>query len=182
MREIRFAGGALLHPERSQLLIGGQPVALGGRALEVLRALAEKPGELVTKRELLDRVWPDLVVEENNLQVQISTLRRILGPQAITTVSASTSPESVRTRRMRPSTTSNPRISTPARTVRAPISWARSRMIVPARNESTTPTVGVWKPPRITDGSRKGTSSATRAGLTSSDSIPHDFDDASRRR
>jgi DNA-binding winged helix-turn-helix (wHTH) protein/tetratricopeptide (TPR) repeat protein len=86
MREIRFPGDIVLRPETAQLLIEGRPAQLGGRAFEVLSALAEKPGQLVTKRELMDRVWPDVVVEENNLQVQISTLRRLLGPAAIITV------------------------------------------------------------------------------------------------
>jgi len=86
MQEIRFAGGAVLRPRDSQLLVEGRPAQLGGRALEVLCALAERPGELLSKRELMDRVWPGLVVEENNLQVQISTLRRVLGPASILTV------------------------------------------------------------------------------------------------
>jgi DNA-binding winged helix-turn-helix (wHTH) protein/tetratricopeptide (TPR) repeat protein len=86
MQQMRFSGGALLRPSEAQVLVEGRPVQLGGRAYEVLSALAEKPGQLVTKRELMDRVWPDVVVEENNLQVQISTLRRVLGPAAIVTV------------------------------------------------------------------------------------------------
>ena len=45
----------------------------------------QRPGQLVTKEELLDRVWPNLVVEENNLQVQISALRKILGQEVIAT-------------------------------------------------------------------------------------------------
>ena len=100
----------------------------------------------------------------------------------MTTVSASMSPRSVRTRWMRPPWVSMPTISTPACTASAPISCARSRMIVPARSESTTPTLGVWKPPMMTDGSRNGTSSCTRAGSTSSDSMPHALDEAMRRR
>jgi len=47
-----------------------------------------------------------------------------------------------------------PKISVFARTSNAPISWARSRMIVPARNESTTPTVGKYRPSKIVAGSR----------------------------
>jgi len=86
MHEIRFAGDVVLRPDEAQLLIAGRPAQLGGRAFEVLCALAERPGQLVTKRELMDRVWPDVVVEENNLQVQISTLRRLLGPSAIITI------------------------------------------------------------------------------------------------
>jgi predicted ATPase/DNA-binding winged helix-turn-helix (wHTH) protein len=59
---------------------GGAPILLGNRALEVLFALIEGRGELVTKDELLSRVWPTTTVEENNLQFQISTLRKALGP------------------------------------------------------------------------------------------------------
>ena len=68
------------------LLVGGQPVALGSRGFDLLRALVAKRDRVVSKDELLDEVWPGLVVEENNLQVQISGLRRVLGPQAIATV------------------------------------------------------------------------------------------------
>src|SRR5882757_1633154 len=63
-----------------ELLADGVPVAIGNRALDVLIALIEACGELVTKDELLTRVWPDTTVEENNLQFQISTLRKALGP------------------------------------------------------------------------------------------------------
>ena len=64
----------------------GQPTSLGARAFDVLQALIERRERLVTKNELLDLVWPGVVVEENNLQVQISTLRKVLGPQSIATV------------------------------------------------------------------------------------------------
>ncbi len=64
-------------------------------------------------------------------------------PHAITTVSASIVPREVWTRRMRPRSTSRPLTSVPANTLSAPDSVARSRMIVPARSESTTPTPGV---------------------------------------
>lgn len=57
---------------------GGEPVPLGGRALDLLCALAEANGELVTKDVLMDRVWPGLLVEENNIQAQVSALRRAL--------------------------------------------------------------------------------------------------------
>src|SRR5665213_180015 len=75
-----------LQPERRRLLQHGEPVALGTRAFDVLLALVERRDQVVTKSELLDLVWPGLVVEENNLQVQISSLRKVLGPQAITTI------------------------------------------------------------------------------------------------
>jgi predicted ATPase/DNA-binding winged helix-turn-helix (wHTH) protein len=75
-----------LQPERRRLLRDGEPVAMGARAFDVLLALLERGDRVVSKTELLDLVWPGLVVEENNLQVQISTLRKHLGTQAIVTV------------------------------------------------------------------------------------------------
>ena len=75
-----------LQLDRRRLLQGGLPAALGSRAFDVLAALAERRDRIVTKGELLDLAWPDLVVEENNLQVQISALRKLLGPQAIATI------------------------------------------------------------------------------------------------
>ena len=68
-------------PHRRELLVDGQPVKLGGRAFDVLMALIETPGAVIDKDELMRRVWPGRVVEENNLQVQISTLRAAFGPQ-----------------------------------------------------------------------------------------------------
>ena len=59
----------------------GERVALGARAFDLLVVLAERPGKLVSKNELLDLVWPGLVVEENNLHVQMAALRRALGAQ-----------------------------------------------------------------------------------------------------
>ncbi|MFR0692810.1 winged helix-turn-helix domain-containing tetratricopeptide repeat protein [Enterobacterales bacterium AE_CKDN230030158-1A_HGKHYDSX7] len=55
------------------------PVALGFRALLLLQALLEHPGEILAKAELLDAAWPGLVVEEGNLTVQIAQLRKVLG-------------------------------------------------------------------------------------------------------
>ena len=55
------------------------PVRLGSRALEILAALVERPGELVNKDELIRRVWPNTVVDESNLKVNIAALRRALG-------------------------------------------------------------------------------------------------------
>ena len=79
-------GSFELQARRRRLLRDGEPVAIGARAFDVLVALAERRDRVVTKAELLDLAWPGLVVEENNLQVQISALRRLLGPQAIATV------------------------------------------------------------------------------------------------
>jgi predicted ATPase/class 3 adenylate cyclase len=82
---IRF-GNVEVRPAERQLLLGGEPVALGGRAFDLLLALLERRDRVVTKNELFELVWPGLVVEENNLQVQISALRKLLGAQAIATV------------------------------------------------------------------------------------------------
>jgi DNA-binding winged helix-turn-helix (wHTH) protein len=75
-----------LQPRQRRVLRDGQPVSVGPRAFDVLLALAERHERIVTKAELMDLVWPGLVVEENNLQVQISSLRRLLGPDAIATI------------------------------------------------------------------------------------------------
>ncbi|MGZ3352170.1 MAG: winged helix-turn-helix domain-containing protein, partial [Xanthobacteraceae bacterium] len=63
---------------RRELSRDGIPVRLGSRALDVLAVLAAARGDVVTKDELLARVWPGQVVEENNLQVQASALRKEL--------------------------------------------------------------------------------------------------------
>src|SRR5690348_10891644 len=60
------------------LLLGSEPTALGRRAIALLRALVEKPGSLVSKDVLIEAGWPGQVVEESNLTVQISALRRVL--------------------------------------------------------------------------------------------------------
>jgi DNA-binding winged helix-turn-helix (wHTH) protein len=64
---------------RRQLLVDGVPVELGTRAFDVLLTLIEANGLLVTKEELLNRVWSDRIVEEGNLQVQVLALRKALG-------------------------------------------------------------------------------------------------------
>src|SRR5215471_14320511 len=66
---------------RRQLLLDRRPVPLRDRALQVLCVLAEAKGALVSKDELMARVWVGQVVEENNRQVQISTLRKTLDPE-----------------------------------------------------------------------------------------------------
>ncbi|MGC2203052.1 MAG: winged helix-turn-helix domain-containing protein [Stellaceae bacterium] len=68
-------------PHRRELLADGQPIKLGGRAFDVLMALIEAGGAVVSKDALMARVWPDRVVEENNLQAQISALRAAFGAE-----------------------------------------------------------------------------------------------------
>ena len=75
-----------LQPSERQLLMHGAQVNIGPRALEVLTLLAERSGHLVTKSEMLDRVSQKVVVEENTLQAQIASMRKILGQDAIATV------------------------------------------------------------------------------------------------
>ena len=77
---------AELRPAERQLLVDGRPAAVGARAFDVLVALVDHRDRVVTKNELFDLVWPGLVVEENNLHVQISALRKILGPQVVATI------------------------------------------------------------------------------------------------
>jgi DNA-binding winged helix-turn-helix (wHTH) protein len=60
------------------LLRDGRPVPLGSRALDILGVLASARGDVVTKDQLMERVWPGRVVEENNIQVHISALRKAL--------------------------------------------------------------------------------------------------------
>jgi DNA-binding winged helix-turn-helix (wHTH) protein len=76
-REIEFGSFRLL-PSQFLLLEGDKPVHVGSRALEILVALLERPGELLGKRELMERVWPNVFVEPANLTVHISALRRTL--------------------------------------------------------------------------------------------------------
>ena len=81
----RFGRFEILLAER-RLLVDGQPVNLGSRAFDLLAALVTRRERVVAKDELIDLVWPGLVVEDNNLQVQISALRKVLGAPAIATV------------------------------------------------------------------------------------------------
>jgi len=75
-----------LYPSERLLRAAGKSVELGSRAFDVLLVLVEHHGRLVTKATLLERVWPRLVVDENNIPTQIASLRRVLGVSAIRTV------------------------------------------------------------------------------------------------
>ena len=77
-RTLRF-GRFLLDPARKQLLADGVAVRLGGRALDLLIALVERAGDVVSHDELFARVWPRTVVEESSLRVHLSALRKVLG-------------------------------------------------------------------------------------------------------
>jgi DNA-binding winged helix-turn-helix (wHTH) protein len=75
---ISFGPYRLLAAQRL-LLEGDTPVRLGSRAFDILAALVERAGEVVSKEELIARAWPQTFVEESNLRIQISALRRALG-------------------------------------------------------------------------------------------------------
>lgn len=79
-------GPVELRPTERQLLVNGRPAHIGARAFDVLMALVDRRDRVVTKDELLDLAWPGLVVEENNLHVQISALRKVLGAEALSTI------------------------------------------------------------------------------------------------
>src|SRR5271155_3568390 len=72
-------GGWEVDLGRHELRSRGAAVPLGGRAFQIFSVLVQSAGELVTKDELMARVWPGTVVEENKLQVHISAVRKALG-------------------------------------------------------------------------------------------------------
>jgi DNA-binding winged helix-turn-helix (wHTH) protein len=76
--KVAMFGRFQLCPDQRILLEQGRPVKLGGHAMDLLIALVERAGSVISKQELLARAWPGVVVEESNLRVQILTLRRAL--------------------------------------------------------------------------------------------------------
>lgn len=82
--EVVFRFGSFeLSPVRRLLSRHGRPVKLGSRALDLLVALVERAGHVVTKDELMLRVWSNVVVEDTNLRVNIYNLRRVLGDDGL---------------------------------------------------------------------------------------------------
>jgi DNA-binding winged helix-turn-helix (wHTH) protein len=84
-------GEFVLVPARQSLMRGDRPVRIGGRALDLLTALVERPGELVDKQTLMARAWPTTFVDATNLKVNMASLRKALGerhlaPEYIATV------------------------------------------------------------------------------------------------
>src|ERR1700745_2328667 len=65
---------------RREMRLNGVPTDVGSRAFEIVEALVQSAGELVDKYDLMNRVWPGAVVEENTLQAQISAIRKVLSP------------------------------------------------------------------------------------------------------
>jgi predicted ATPase/DNA-binding winged helix-turn-helix (wHTH) protein len=72
-------GPFLARRGQRELLLEGKPIRLGARAFEVLMALVERAGEVVSKDELIARVWPTTHVDEANIRVHIGALRKLLG-------------------------------------------------------------------------------------------------------
>jgi predicted ATPase/DNA-binding winged helix-turn-helix (wHTH) protein len=82
---LRF-GHCELHPASRELLVDGTPAKVGERGFDLLLALAQARGALVTRDTLLDQVWRGSVVGDENLKVQVMALRKLIGAQAIVTV------------------------------------------------------------------------------------------------
>ena len=84
MRRMQVSGFAfgsfVLDAGAGTLLRNGVPLAISHRGLKLLTALAGRPGEILTKSELMDAAWPGIAVEQGNLTVQIAQLRKLLGP------------------------------------------------------------------------------------------------------
>jgi predicted ATPase/DNA-binding winged helix-turn-helix (wHTH) protein len=74
-------GPFTLSPTRRILSRDGKPVRLGSRALDLLIALVENGKDLISKEDLLKRVWPDTFIEEANLRVHVAALRKLLGDE-----------------------------------------------------------------------------------------------------
>jgi predicted ATPase/DNA-binding winged helix-turn-helix (wHTH) protein len=68
-----------LYKDKRLLSHSGEPVRLAGRALDILCLLADRAGKVVSKKDILDHVWPDVIVDEGSLRVQIAALRKCLG-------------------------------------------------------------------------------------------------------
>jgi DNA-binding winged helix-turn-helix (wHTH) protein len=76
--KLRFGPFELASRERA-LRRDGLVLPLGSRALDILIYLADRAGDVVTKKELIDRVWPDVFVEEGVLRVHVASIRKVLG-------------------------------------------------------------------------------------------------------
>ena len=75
-----------IQPAARVLLESGTPVSLGARAFDLLVCLMERRDRVVAKEELIEQVWPGLVVTDNNLNVQVAGLRKLLGTESVQTV------------------------------------------------------------------------------------------------
>jgi predicted ATPase/DNA-binding winged helix-turn-helix (wHTH) protein len=79
-------GHVEVRPAERELSIGGERTEVGARAFDLLLALIARQGRVATKDELIEAVWPGIVVEENTLAAQVMSLRKVLGARSVTTV------------------------------------------------------------------------------------------------
>src|SRR5579862_5379152 len=79
-RPVYASGECEIDLARRELRILGSPVPIGGRAFEIIEVLAQSAGELVSKDELIKRIWPGAIVTDNTLQVHAAAIRKALGP------------------------------------------------------------------------------------------------------
>ncbi|HEY2560068.1 MAG TPA: winged helix-turn-helix domain-containing protein [Caldimonas sp.] len=86
MEDALHFGAVEVRAAQRQVLVDGRPAAIGARAFDVLLVLLEHRDRVVTKDELIGKVWEGRIVEENNLHVQIGALRKFLGVGAIATI------------------------------------------------------------------------------------------------
>jgi predicted ATPase/DNA-binding winged helix-turn-helix (wHTH) protein len=80
IRLVHGSGECEIDLGRRELRVLGSVVPVGGRAFDVIEVLAQSAGKLVTKNELMDRIWPGTIVTENTLQVHAMAIRKALGP------------------------------------------------------------------------------------------------------
>src|SRR5580698_5212865 len=80
IRLVHSSGACDIDLARRELRVLGSPVPVGGRAFEIIEVLARSAGELITKGELMNRIWPGAIVMENTLQVHAAAIRKALGP------------------------------------------------------------------------------------------------------
>ncbi len=85
-RDALYFDGFVILPAERLLLVNGAPTKIGARAFDLLMVLVESRDRVVGKGELLERVWPGMVVEENNLSVHVSRLRKLCGSKSLATI------------------------------------------------------------------------------------------------
>jgi predicted ATPase/DNA-binding winged helix-turn-helix (wHTH) protein len=144
LADLRF-GRFELRPREHRLLADGEPVPLGGRAFDLLLALVQRPGQLVTRNELIEQVWPGRVVEENNLSVQVNALRKALGGDWLVTVPGRgyrfVVPLAPARAAVTPTATPTATSTTPSTTRASPGAAATPASVTPATPRTNLPTL-----------------------------------------
>ena len=80
VRLVYGSGECEIDVARRELRVLGSAVPMGGRAFEIIEALAQSAGQLVTKDELMNRIWPGAIVMDGTLHVHAAAVRKALGP------------------------------------------------------------------------------------------------------